>query len=333
MVRNTAGVRHYFMEAFTPYGYISILPEMLRETKHTYILTGGPGTGKSTMIKLIGIQLVDRGVDVDYIRSLREPDSVAGLYLPKQNLGLFDENEFVPDTLARKEYYRQIEFDGFCNHSKLTEQGDRIRELKEILSIIENRIIERLKVDYSFQQVDEPSFLSVESLLGNDWETVTSRGINEVAEILSKVRRSSYSFCFLHALQVDGWLNLAPGYLKDYDRICLDGEDSPNILKDILQEVRSLGQVMEVIINPIRFGSVLGIVFPYKKLAVWKGDPSRIEEQGFAKKHSSDLHDILEEHRTYRIELKSRINETVNFHRLDDLRNDLLSSILYDLKE
>ena len=93
MVGNGAGVRHYFTEAFTPYGYISLLPELLKEKKHTYILTGGPGTGKSTMIKLTGIQLIDRGYDVDYIRSAREPDSVAGLYLPKHKICLLDKNE------------------------------------------------------------------------------------------------------------------------------------------------------------------------------------------------------------------------------------------------
>jgi len=332
-VRNTAGIRHYFTEAFTPCGYISMLPELLRDTIHRYILTGGPGTGKSTMIKLIGIQLIDRGYDVDYIRSLRETDSVAGLYLSKQKLCLLDENEFIPHTMPKKEYYREISFRSYCRQSKLEEHQVRIKHLEEILLGIEQEIICRLKEDYPIGSQDENTFISLKSILQMNNSGATSSGFNEVTEILSKVKKDCLSFCFLHALQLDGWLNLAPKYIKDFDRICLEGRDSSNMLVDILQEVRFLGQVVEIIVNPLNPSAILGIIFPEKNLAVWKGNPSKIEEQGFKKKHSDELTEILEDYKTARIELKSHINDTVNFRGIDDLRSELLSSILSDLRE
>jgi hypothetical protein len=131
---------------------------------------------------------------------------------------------------------------------------------------------------------------------------------------------------------LDKWLNLAPRYVKDCDRICLDGGDSSDLLRDILQEVRFLGQVMEIIVHPLKPFSVIGICFPEKKLAVWQGNPSRLEEQGF-KKNSLELNKIIEEYRVVRIELRSRINDAVNFRDLDYLRCELLSSILSDLQE
>jgi hypothetical protein len=54
------------------------------------------------MLKLIGIQLLDRGYDVDYIRSLKEPDSVAGLCLPKKRLCLLDEQSLLPILCRQK---------------------------------------------------------------------------------------------------------------------------------------------------------------------------------------------------------------------------------------
>ncbi|NLM20246.1 MAG: hypothetical protein GX207_00660 [Peptococcaceae bacterium] len=326
-MKHTAGIRHYFMEAFTPNGYISLLGETLKEAKYAYILAGGPATGKSTLIKLIGIQLIDRGYDVDYIRSNREPDSIAGLYLPKCKLCLIIENEFVWPTKLKLQNYRKVGFDSICQPSKLEEREGKITELTNILDKMENEIVQQLKIDYPFHSQDENTTVPFRCLL-QESNTVI---YNEATEILSKVRKNCLSYCFLHALQIDGWLNLAPRYIKDYDRICLEGGDSSQILIDILQEVSCLGQVMELIVNPLQPDTVLGIVFPEKNLAVWQGNPARIEEQGFKQTHSEQLLTILEQYKSVRMELKTLINDTLNFCRLDSLRSELLSRILSDL--
>ncbi|NLL53303.1 MAG: hypothetical protein GX248_11450 [Peptococcaceae bacterium] len=326
-MKHTAGIRHYFMEAFTPNGYISLLGETLKEAKYAYILAGGPATGKSTMIKLIGIQLIDRGYDVDYIRSSREPDSVAGLYLPKSKLCLLNENEFVSQTKLNLQNYKKVGFDSICRPSKLEEHEGKITELTNILDKMEDEIVQQLKIDYPLHSQDENTTVPFRCLF-QESNTIV---YNEATEILSKVRKNCLSYCFLHALQVDGWLNLAPRYIKDYDRICLEGGDSSQILIDILQEVSCLGQVMELIVNPLQPDTVLGIVFPEKNLAVWQGNPARIEEQGFKQAHSEQLLAILEQYKSVRMELKNLINDTVSFPRLDSLRSELLSRILSDL--
>lgn len=340
---NAAGIRHYFMEAFTPYGNITLLPELLKEIKYTYLLTGGPGTGKSTMIKLIGIQLIDRGYNVDYIRSIREPDSVAGLVLPKQKICLLDENEFIPQTICKENYYQKIDFNLFCRQSRLEEYQERIEGLETSLRKTEERIIRELKNEYSTEE-DKPTdqkdakitnvqmFLALEKFFSSDQVGEDYPDLSEITEILMKIKKNLLSFYFLHALQLDGWLNLAPRFLQDFDRICVEGEDSAQILRDILQEVRCLGQVIEIIVHPLKPHTALGIIFPAKNLAVWKGNPSKIEEQGFKRKHSTELSRILEEYKIARVGLKNLINETVFFRKLDNLRGEILSSILTDLR-
>ena len=342
MVGNGAEVRHYFIEAFTPYGYTSLLPELLKHKNHTYVLTGGLGTGKSTMIKLTGIQLIDRGYDVDYIRSAREPDSVAGLLLPKHKICLLDKNEFLTSRIdLEEEYCREIDFNTFCRKSKLELQRPKIQEIQNKLNDLEQKLIVQLATDYDI--IYSPSdyaglnvietFLSLKRSLDASDKENKSLDVDEISEVLSKIKKNLLSFYFLHGLQIDNWINLAPRYLKDFDRICLEVGDSSEILRDILEEVKCLGQVIEIIVHPLKPYTIIGIVFPEKSLAVWRGNPCRVEEQGFIPKHSSSTSRILEEYRNSRIHLKSIINDTVNFRGIDNLRSEILSSILSDLNE
>ncbi|RNC28851.1 MAG: hypothetical protein AWM53_01038 [Candidatus Dichloromethanomonas elyunquensis] len=332
---SSADVRHYFLEAFTPFGFISFAGGLLKDMNYTYFLTGGPGTGKSTMIKLIGIQLIDRGYDVDYIRSIKEPDSVAGFFLPKQKICLFDKNEFIVQCLTG-EYHREIDFDSFCRKSKIEQHKARIEELNIRLKQIEQTVINRLRKDYESEiqegekEVIEKEQLSIETILSSKED---GPNLTEITKIVSKIKKNYLYYHFLHGLQLDGWLNLAPKYIRDFDRICLEGEDSAKILRDILQEVKCLGQVMEIIVHPLKPYTIVGIVFPERNLAVWKGNPCRIEEQGFNTKHSTELTTMLETYKKARIELKSLVNDSVNFRGLDEMRNDLLSSILMDLRQ
>ncbi|MGI6451522.1 MAG: hypothetical protein ACOX3R_15045 [Desulfitobacteriia bacterium] len=343
-MRNAAGVRHYFTEAFTPYGYISLLPELLREVEHTYLLTGVAGTGKSTMIKLIGIQLLDRGYDLDYIRSAKEPDSVAGLFLPKQKIAVFDKNEFLPPNLLSTAAEREVDFNFLCRRSKLERYQDKIATLNDRLREIEQQIIKALQVDYRpettlLAKLSSETTITIESIFTfrKDLE-VGQQGdryaeLDEIAKILAKIKKNRLSFYFLHSLQIDGWLNLAPRFIKEYDRICLEGEKSSQILDDILQEVRALGQVLEIIVHPLKPYTVVGIVFPEKNLAVWKGNPCKIEEQGFTRTHSLLLLQALENYKKAKAELKSLISDCVNYRGLDELRSEVMSSILVDLKK
>lgn len=331
---NAVEVRHYFMEAYTPYGIISLLPELLEKVKHTYLFTGELGTGKSTMIKLTGIQLIDRGYDVDYIRSIREPDSVAGLYLPKQKIVLLDEKEFLPQDYYPVGYYREINFSDYCRKGRIEQAWDSIRELEKTLKAMEQKISGQLREEYPPEDKDEiNSLFSLKKLFWYNEKSKENQSSTQITEILSKIKKSLLSFYFLQGLQLDGWLNLAPRFIKDYDRICVEGEDSAEILVDILEEVKYLGQVMEIVVHPLKPSTILGIVLPEKHLAVWKGNPCHIQEQGFIKKHTGAMMDVLEKYKTTRLQLKCLINETVNFHGLDELRSELISSILTDVSK
>ena len=345
-MRIGAAVRHYFIEAYTPFGQISLLEEFLAGIKYTYLFSGGPGTGKSTMIKLIGIELIDRGFQVEYIRSVKEPDSVAGLYLRKQKLCILDRNEFMPEILIRSEYQREIDFNSFCQQSKLAKAEQKIAALAATLQSLENEIILNLQRDYLREEELKvaPLVLNKANSIHNFltvWRiaNLESRSIlpeqyyNELSEIVSQIQKDYLSYYFLQALRLDRWLNLAPHFIKDYDLICLDSEGSVSMLPELLQEVKHLGQEIEIIVHPLKPYAIIGIIFPEKNLTVWKGNPHKLEEQGFHQEHSSDLLQVMERYKTCRFDLKTIYNASVNFSRLDELKQQIVNCIIADLRK
>ena len=82
----------YFLGANAPSGFCSLYSELLRpETARAiYILKGGPGCGKSTLMRKIGARMEQEGLDTEYILCSGDPDSLDALVLPQLSVALVD---------------------------------------------------------------------------------------------------------------------------------------------------------------------------------------------------------------------------------------------------
>lgn len=85
-------IRHLFPGNNTSQGFFSyfayILP--LPQTKRFYCLKGGPGVGKSTLLKHIGDRMALEGFDLEYMHCASDPDSLDGLVIPALGVALVD---------------------------------------------------------------------------------------------------------------------------------------------------------------------------------------------------------------------------------------------------
>lgn len=101
-----AGKTVYFLGANTPQGFYSLYNEWIDQKKTTfYVLKGGPGCGKSTLMKKIGEKLEADGAQVEYIICSGDPDSLDGIYLPEKQVAIVDGTSpqaMVTDTQRRK---------------------------------------------------------------------------------------------------------------------------------------------------------------------------------------------------------------------------------------
>lgn len=82
----------YFLGANAPTGFYSLYPELIRpETARAiYILKGGPGCGKSTLMRRIGVRMEEEGIATEYILCSGDPDSLDALMLPELGVALVD---------------------------------------------------------------------------------------------------------------------------------------------------------------------------------------------------------------------------------------------------
>ncbi|MFZ3373331.1 MAG: hypothetical protein WA131_09980, partial [Desulfitobacteriaceae bacterium] len=142
---NKVGVRHFFAEGLTTRGYISLLPNMVSGWQRIYVLMGGSGTGKSTLIKVLGLEMLDRGYDVDFLRSAREPDSMAGFILPRVAFAVLNAQEISPlRWRAPGVTEKFIDFSIFCDEQKLLKLRTKILSAEEQLTNLQTNLEEVL---------------------------------------------------------------------------------------------------------------------------------------------------------------------------------------------
>ena len=82
----------YFLGANSPHGFYSLYDELIdrSQAKAVYILKGGPGCGKSTLIKRVGDAAQRAGFPAEYIPCSGDPDSMDAIILPEQKVAIVD---------------------------------------------------------------------------------------------------------------------------------------------------------------------------------------------------------------------------------------------------
>ena len=82
----------YFLGANTPRGFYSLYDELIDRSaaRAVYILKGGPGCGKSTLMRRVAARAEERGVPVERVLCSGDPDSLDAVVLPTLGAALVD---------------------------------------------------------------------------------------------------------------------------------------------------------------------------------------------------------------------------------------------------
>ena len=84
--------RHIFPGNNTPIGFLSYYQYILdqQEADRILCLKGGPGVGKSTFMKLTGVEMLEKGYDVDFLHCSSDVNSLDGIIIKDLKIALID---------------------------------------------------------------------------------------------------------------------------------------------------------------------------------------------------------------------------------------------------
>ena len=124
---------YFFLGANSDNGFYSLYDQFCSAPSDTlHIIKGGPGTGKSTLMKRIGKAAEDHGLDVEYILCSGDPNSLDGVYIPALCMGWADGT--APHVLEPRIFGTTALYENlgrFCHVEQLAEHHHMIDTLTE----------------------------------------------------------------------------------------------------------------------------------------------------------------------------------------------------------
>lgn len=83
-------IRNYYAGGNTAKGFYNLFDSTLEDLDKLFILKGGPGSGKSTLMKTIGEFIVNKGINIEYLHCSSDTNSIDGLIIPEFQIGIVD---------------------------------------------------------------------------------------------------------------------------------------------------------------------------------------------------------------------------------------------------
>ncbi|WP_332628865.1 PRK06851 family protein [Halalkalibacter flavus] len=83
-------VQNFYAGGNTAKGFYSLYDSALEDLERLFILKGGPGTGKSSLMKAVGQQLVNKGINIEFLHCSSDNESIDGVIIPDFWVGIVD---------------------------------------------------------------------------------------------------------------------------------------------------------------------------------------------------------------------------------------------------
>lgn len=105
--------RHLFATAFTPNGIVTFIDNLCENCEKTYVLNGGPGTGKTQILSFISKEALKRGFFVEIYHDPLIPERIEHIIIPELKVALITSNEIN----NKKFNGTQIFMENLVNHT------------------------------------------------------------------------------------------------------------------------------------------------------------------------------------------------------------------------
>ncbi|MDD2420661.1 MAG: PRK06851 family protein [Heliobacteriaceae bacterium] len=244
-------LRKMFAGANTAQGFFSFYDQIIRpDCTRIYVIKGGPGVGKSSLMKAIGVVLQEKGFDLEHHCCSSDNSSIDGLVIPAIGVALLDGTH--PHVVEPK-------FPGAVG--EIVYLGDYWRD--DQLQVVKNDILQANHRVGRFFWIAYNN-LKEAKVAHDEWEAYLAEcmdwgGVNRVAaELLAAIFEGAkpewgparIRHLFANAVTPQGLVNHVPTLLTGYKRLFLvtglPGTGKSTVLETVARKAGTTGLGTEV---------------------------------------------------------------------------------------
>ena len=266
-------IRRMFPGGNTSEGFYSYFDNILgRDAKRLYILKGGPGTGKSTIMRKFADEALRLNYDLEYHHCASDPSSIDVVVVPKLKVAILDgTSPHAVDPKVPGAIDEIINLGEFWNQSEIIKNRDEIRDLLEINSKYYIRTYKYLKAARTIH----------EDIVWKNKECIKLGQRNmAIARFAKEIfKNTTYSenlglkrHLFGSMYTPDGWVEYTDTLLKDIDRVYNVvgdiGTGKSSALSKIASEGTNRGFDVEIFHSPLIPTEIETVVIKDLKVAV-----------------------------------------------------------------
>lgn len=184
-ITNVGDERHLFATAFTPNGIVTFIDNLCEDCEKVYVLNGGPGTGKTEILKFMVSESIKRGFFVEVYHDPLIPERIEHIIIPKLNTAVLTSNEINNKKFNGVQVYLENLVDySLIDKDELQHDKDTFYSLlNKALSIISSakKLHDDLEVYYIgnmiFENMDKAYYDLIDKLLKYEEDYKEEQGL------------------------------------------------------------------------------------------------------------------------------------------------------------
>jgi hypothetical protein len=251
--------KRYFAAANSCNGFVSFFDDIYKNVDKLYIIKGGPGTGKSKLMRDIANEACNKNYDVEYFYCSSDPLSLDGIIITDLNLGVID---------GTAPHIRDPKFPGICEEIVNTGDFWKVPVLNVKHDLIRDIINRKGDLYDSVYR-----YLAAADEIDCDIKSITCASVN-YDKLISAVKRiaktiksgSGYNskIRMLNAISVEGEVSLPTFHdLAEHNYIIRDNYNTAYILlRELLCIAKIKNQPVYVSYSPLNTAFETALYFP-----------------------------------------------------------------------
>ncbi|RQD74885.1 MAG: hypothetical protein D5R97_07095 [Candidatus Syntrophonatronum acetioxidans] len=243
-------IKELFPGSNTYRGFFSLYKDLLKKGSHkTFILKGGPGTGKSTLMKKISRCFYEKGYKVEQYFCSSDPGSLDGVALPQLKTVIVDgTSPHLLDPLLPGARDEIINLGAFWKEETLKPHQEEIQKLQDTIALSFQgayQYLKEAKIARDHWSLYQLNFLDHQKIRKIK-ETINSHLFGQLS---FKEKNGKEEHFFASTITGDGFINKYPSLLRNsinyYFLLGEPGTGKSKILQEMCQTARQKGLTIE----------------------------------------------------------------------------------------